>query len=475
MSKVQPPLEFIPPAFNPLVLRVAKRVLPFLLRRQTQITQIQADDVEILVDLYRQFQEGKSRFLIAFRHPSIDDPFCMSYLLWQLVPEVAKQQGISLLKPIHAHFIYDRGIPLWAGSQVGWIYSRLGCTPIQRGKADWMGLRSARNLFANGKLPMAAAPEGATNGHTEVISPLEPGIAQLSFWCIEDLLKAERSQQVLIVPVGIQYSYIEAPWQSLEQLLYQLEADSGLSTVELKVQGGNQLANTQASEALLYQRLYRLGEHLLSLMEDFYTRFYHQTLPTIEEKTLSTLEEIPSNANQILATRLQALLDVALKVAEEYFDLKARGGLIDRCRRLEQVGWDYIFREEFKNTNNLSSVEYGLANRIAEEANLRMWHMRLVESFVAVTGYYVAEKPTVERFAETTMLLWDTITKIKGHTSFKRPRLGKQRVQMKVGQPISVGEYYPAYKESRSGAKQAVAQLTRDLQLALEGLISPSE
>ncbi|NEP02981.1 MAG: 1-acyl-sn-glycerol-3-phosphate acyltransferase [Symploca sp. SIO2E9] len=475
MSKVQPPLKFIPPAFNPLILGVAKQVLPFLLRRRTQITQIQADDVEILVDLYRQFQEGKSRFLIAFRHPSVDDPFCMSHLLWQLVPGVAKQQGISLHKPIHAHFIYDRGIPLWAGSQVGWIYSRLGCTPIQRGKADWMGLRSARNLFANGKLPMAASPEGATNGHSEIISPLEPGIAQLGFWCVEDLLKAERSEQVLIVPVGIQYSYLEAPWKSLEQLLCELEADSGVSSAELKFQGFNQPANIKNSEALLYQRLYRLGEHLLSLMEEFYTRFYHQTLPTIDGETLPAPEEIPSNANQVLANRLQALLDVALKVAEEYFDIKTRGSFIDRCRRLEQAGWDYIFREELKNTNSLSSVEYGLANRIAEEANLRMWHMRLVESFVAVTGYYVAEKPTVERFAETTMLLWDTISKIKGNTSFKRPGLGKQRVQMKVGQPISVREYYPAYKESRRGARQAVAQLTGDLQLALENLISPSE
>ncbi|WP_071599813.1 hypothetical protein [Mastigocladopsis repens] len=44
-----------------------------------------------------------------------------------------------------------------------------------------------------------------------------------------------------------------------------------------------------------------------------------------------------------------------------------------------------------------------LGDRIAEEANLRMWHMRLVESFVAVTGNYVHEKPTAERFAETTL------------------------------------------------------------------------
>ncbi|HEY9834634.1 MAG TPA: hypothetical protein V6D26_29050, partial [Stenomitos sp.] len=227
ISQAQPPLEFIPPDFNPFVLRAAQQVLPIWRRRHTAITQIEADNVEVLVDLYRQFQEGKIRFLMAFRHPSVDDPLCLADLLWRLVPKVAKQQGISLQSPIHSHFIYDRGIPLWAGSQMAWLYSRLGGTPIHRGKADWMGLRSIRHLFANGQFPMAASPEGATNGHNEIISPLEPGIAQFGFWCAEDLHKAARTQEVWILPIGIQYRYVEAPWKAIEKLLSELEAASG--------------------------------------------------------------------------------------------------------------------------------------------------------------------------------------------------------------------------------------------------------
>lgn len=79
--------------------------------------------------------------------------------------------------------------------------------PIQRGKLDLVGLRTARHLLANSHLPMAVAPEGATNGHNQIVSPLEPGITQLGFWCVEDLLKAGRSEQVLLVPIGIQYRY----------------------------------------------------------------------------------------------------------------------------------------------------------------------------------------------------------------------------------------------------------------------------
>ncbi len=442
------------------------------MRSHTAITDIQADNAEVLVDLYRQFQERKIRFLIAFRHPSVDDPFCMTHLLWRIVPQVAKQQGISLQKPIHAHFIYDRGIPLWAGSKVGWLYSRLGCTPIQRGKADWRGLRSARDLFANSHLPMAAAPEGATNGHNDVISSLEPGIAQLGFWCVEDLLKAGRSEQVVIVPVGIQYRYLDAPWKSIEQLISELEAATGLQKQEFKVEGLNIEGLNQPFETSLYVRLYRLGEHLLSLMEEFYSRFYHKTVPTMSKVTPSPQQESPASANEALGVRLQALLNVALQIAEEYFHLPPKGSLIDRCRRLEQAGWNYIYREDLKNIKALSPLERGLADRIAEEANLRMWHMRMVETFVAVTGRYVAEKPTVERFAETTLLLWDTVTRIEGSNPFQRPRLGKQRVQMTVGQPLSVSDRYPIYQASRHGARQAVADLTQDLQHAMENLNS---
>ncbi|MEA5556407.1 1-acyl-sn-glycerol-3-phosphate acyltransferase [Nodularia spumigena] len=457
--QAQAPLEFIPPAFNPLVLKGFHLLLPSWINWQTAITQIEADNVEVLVDLYRQFQEGKVRFLLAFRHPKTDDPFCLTYLFSQLVPKVARKQNTALHLPIHAHFIYDRGIPLWAGSYVGWIASRLGGTSIQRGKADWTGLRSARDLFANGQFPMAAAPEGATNGLSEFLSPLEPGIAQLGFWCAEDLQKQERSEQVLIVPVGIKYDYVAAPWSAIANLLSELEASSGLM-----VHSGQQ--NEVSCLESLYPRLLTLAEHLLSLMEQFYTRFYHQTLPDAK-----TIEAETTDRNAALVIRLQALLDTALRISEEYFNLLSKGQLSDRCRRVEQAGWNYIFREEFKDIKALSPVEKALGDRVADEANSRMWHMRLVESFVAVSGNYIREKPTAERFAETTLILWKMIARIKGDKAVQLPQLGKQRVKITIGEPISVSERYPGYKENRLEARKAVADLTNDLQQKLENLI----
>lgn len=59
---------------------------------------------------------------------------------------------------------------------------------------------------------------------------------------------------------------------------------------------------------------------------------------------------------------------MSLYLAEQYFNLQPKGNLIARCRRLEQAGWDYIYREDIKNIEALSPLQRGLADRIAEEA-----------------------------------------------------------------------------------------------------------
>ncbi|MDX2231034.1 MAG: 1-acyl-sn-glycerol-3-phosphate acyltransferase [Leptolyngbyaceae cyanobacterium bins.349] len=462
IRSVQPPLEFIPPAFDPNVRRLVKWVLPIVTQRTTTLRSIEATNVETLVDLYRQFQDGKIRLLIAFRHPAAKDPFCLGNLIWKLVPETANRENVPLQQPIHAHFIYDRGIPLWLGDWVKWLFPRLGGTPIHRGKLDLVGLRSARDLFANGQFPLVAAPEGATNGHNEIVSPLEPGISQLGFWCVEDLRKAGRDETVLILPVGIKYRFVTPPWEALEKILTQLELDTGLEPVSN--------ATNHLHESLLYKRLYRLGEYLLSVMETYYIKHFHVTLPT-PVVAPSTSEAKPSVlSTEVFSARLKALLDVALQVAEEYFNLQPKGSVIDRCRRLEQAAWDCIYRDDL-NLETISPLERGLADRIAEEADLRVWHMRLVESFVAVTGQYVQEKPTVERFADTTLLIWDMVCRIKGGDPFKRPKLGDQKAYVTVGQPISVSDRWDVYQGGRKNAKQAVADLTRDLQTTLENMI----
>lgn len=93
--------------------------------------------------------------------------------------------------------------------------------------------------------------------------------------------------------------------------------------------------------------------------------------------------------------------------------------------------------------------------------------MRLVENFVAVTGHYVQEKPTVERFADTLLLLWNVVDRMKNGDG-DRPSLGAQRAQITIGTPIEIDQYFPDYQTNR---KQAIAAVTQALQERLSTLI----
>jgi hypothetical protein len=41
----------------------------------------------------------------------------------------------------------------------------------------------------------------------------------MGLWCLDDLEKQGRKEDVYILPLGIQYSYIEEDWNRLETLL----------------------------------------------------------------------------------------------------------------------------------------------------------------------------------------------------------------------------------------------------------------
>ncbi|MBF2066966.1 MAG: 1-acyl-sn-glycerol-3-phosphate acyltransferase [Calothrix sp. C42_A2020_038] len=466
IKSVQPPLKFIAPRFNRFFLQIVRWSLPLLLRFRLRpwlpagIISVQTENADTLAKLYQQLQMGKIRFLIAFRHPEVDDPLSMFYLLSRAVPAAAREHGISLKEPIHTHFIYERGMTIWAGDWLGEFFSRLGGFSIRRGKrVDKTGLQTARKLFLNSNMPLTVAPEGATNGHSGLVSPLEPGVAQLAFWCIEDLLKAHRVEEVFIVPVTIQYSYPNPPWEKLGMLLSKLEAMSGLEALLVK-------NSTESREEIYYQRILRLAEHLLTQMEEFYQHFYHQQLVPIDIDFKST------SPNHIIIARLHRLQDIALQVAEEYFGIEAQGTFIDRCRRLEEAGWSYIYRDDLPSLDTLTPLARGLADWVASEAAKRMQHMRLVESFVAVTATYIQDKPTVERFAETTLLIFDMMSRLQKNTLPGRPRLGWRQSKVTVGEPISVTQRWESYKQNRQAARKAVSELTKDLHTSLQSMIS---
>ena len=165
-------------------------------------------------------------------------------------------------------------------------------------------------------------------------------------------------------------------------------------------------------------------------------------------------------------------MEAALQVAERALAVEGRGDVNERCRRLEQAGWDRLYPASGTATPlAASALERGLASRLAEQTAQQLWHMRLVESFVAVSGSYVKDDPSQERFADSLLILWDTLCRIRGGKPERRPRLGVRRAQIRIGEAIAVAPRLAAYRADR---RSAVANLTADLQREMEGLIVPS-
>ncbi len=472
---LQPPLRFIPTAYNPWVMRVVHWALPFLLKVRIRpwlpagIQRIEVTNIDPLVDLYAQFEAGKARFIMAPRHVEVDDPLSGLYLCSRAVAKAAKAEGIQLKQPVHTHFIYERGMTIWAGNGLGWLLSRIGGVPMRRGrKPDWVGLKAARKLMLEGALPMVVAPEGATNGHSERLGPLEPGVAQLGFWCAEDLARSHRLEQVFVVPIGIQYRYVKPSWGKLARLLSHLETQSGLSlSAEPSAEPPAENIPHLPIEKDCYHRILRLGAHLIIKLEAFYSRCYHQKFPnTAPDTAPDTLAE------NDCSERLHQLLDRALQVSEQFFNLPNKGTFVDRCRQLEEASWSYIYREDLPDP--VSPLDRGLAEWAAQEASLREVHMRIVESFVAVDGQYLPDNPSFERCVETTLLLSDMLTRLGGDKLPSRPRLGQRWVSVTVQPPIAVTPRLSDYQQNRRAGRAAVLALTEEIRQSLQDTIRRS-
>lgn len=442
---VRPPMTFLPPRPDRVLMSIVDTLMPLWVRYRCGIRRTETINSEGFVQICQAFLAGKARVIFAFRHPTIDDQYGLMHLFARVLPQTATQMGLKLTGPLRTYFVYDRGIPIWAGEIVSWLYPKMGGISVYRSKADRQGLQFIRKTLTDGCYPLAIAPEGGTNGCSELIRKLEPGVAQMGFWCAEDLAKANRPEQVWIVPLGFQYIYIDRGWQSIDRLLSQLEQDCGI-------------VPTNPDR---FQRLYQLGDHLINYVSNHYQKFYPLALP-------------PDLQAEALQTRLDALLEHILTIAEYHFGSTPKGDVVDRCRRLEQMIWDQIFRSDIKDIATLSKVELGFANQLAQEALNSEWHMRIAESMTAISGDYLTQHPSPTRFAETLLQVWRVLHRVQVKPFGRQPYLGERDCRLTVGAPINVTDRYEFYQSSRASAKEAVQILTKDLQQAMTELIIPS-
>jgi hypothetical protein len=435
---------------KPVLWPVAPLVSWIYTRFLLGVGRFEAHNVDRLVRLYRQQQEGAARMLIAFRHPGTEDPGVMGYLVSAIVAREARHLGMPLRLPPRCHFLYGRDVPEWGGRWLAWFLPNIGGISVFAGKHNSESITTLRRYMADKEHPLTLAPEGQVTYHAERVAALEPGTAQLAFWCMEDLRRQGRTEEVVIVPVCTSYHYAARDWGRLEDIVAAMEAECGLPRLEgLAIAPGRRPPREPdaAAREKLYVRFLRICRHLLGVAEAFYARFYGASFPPAQD----------GEGTRGLQDRIDALCDTALKAAESFFGVAAKGDFVTRVFAVRYAGLSWIFREDIEDVGKLPPLERALADRIAAEAWLRLRHMELVDILEYIRSDYLRPDSDIDRFVESVLNVRDLVNRLEGGNISGHVNPFRKTARIIVNEPIPVQPYWEAYKSNR---RKTVAEVT---------------
>ncbi len=399
---------------RPWVLALFRFIAPLYMKAALGFSRVRLVHAERLVQAYADFFTGKTRLLIAFRHPYGDEAQLMAYVIGKLLAKEVRARRIKLPKKPHAHFVHGYEVPLWAGAFERWLLPRVGALPVYHAKFDSLSIKRIRVLMKNGEYPIALAPEGQVSYSSEEAPRLESGAARICLWCSEDLNREGRSDEVVLLPISIHYRWPAATEKSLDVFIGSMEVDCG----RVQVAGMNR-----------FERLKRLGEAVLAAAEDQYRRFYGA--------------ELPESGQLTSAQRLANLRQAALSTAERCFHLKPEGDEIHRVYRIRQTGWDRIFRADLAekaDKRHGSTLHHSMADRLAGEAWYASRHMELVDLTYYLDLDRLKPHDPLELYIETAQNYYDWISRLKGGNISHRKNLRPKEGIVIVGKPLPVAQ-----------------------------------
>jgi hypothetical protein len=402
------------PRFVPWVYAFMRLASPVYDRWVEGIGGFQPRGVERLIESYQRFYRREARLLIVFRHTAVHDAQVMVQLLTRILPREARRRRQALGGLPHVHFLYGRGVTLWAGGGSAFLIPRIGALPVANRRADTRALSTVRRFLTRGPYPVALAPEGQVTYHNHRLGPLETGSARLAVWCLEDLERQGRAEEVLLLPVGIEYRFPRNPERLLESLIARIARIGGLR---------------EPGSGPARERLLDLTEQLVVKIAAYYARFFPGGHEASGLALVGTCD---------LRERIERICDTALRVPERFMRLQPEGDLLNRVFTVRQRGWDFLFRGDVPAAGQASPLDRLLADRLADEAYLQLRHNELVDVLEYVRPDYIGEEASLNRLVEYALNLADVENRLLGGDVSSRysPR-GKQ-VRIRVGEPLEV-------------------------------------
>ncbi len=393
---------------------------------------------EELVKGWHEFEEGKARLILGFRHAYGDDPQLTGYTVLHSLPKEARRLGRPFRRKTHVAFIYGGEVPLWSPPFVRFLLPAVGALPISHLRADSGGMNRIRAEILDGPFPVALAPEGHVTYLSRKVSEIENGAARFGFWCMEDLERAGRAERTLFIPLSYHYEYPPRSVRKLNALVTEME---GLCGIERPSEPGAFRAVTSPADGRLdslSSRLDGIASRILALTAAFYG--------------------LPADSPQ------EDVLEAAIASCERGLGMgiqDSRAPVMERFYRMRALGWSRIYRDDL---DSLLPLERRFADRLAAEAWFAMRHMETAELL-----FHVPLRPEGETRdgAALTMRLGalferginyaDILERSRGGTLKHRRNPARKTPIIVAGQPVVFDDFREAY---RSGRKEALRSVT---------------
>ena len=430
VAKASPDIKTPEPRISKFVIFICRLLGRLYLFIFFGIAKVVCQGDRFLFEAFQRALSGKSRCIIAFRHPNGGEPQLLSWFFLFKLRVLASRAGVRFAKWPHAVFVYGYEVVRWGGWVARFIMPNVGAMPIHHSKMDSRGMARIYKAIADGPYPVALAPEGQVSYTTDAVPRLEPGVIRIGFHVAERLAAKGIDCPVEILPLSFHFRF--GAWGSLtlEMLLKKIERTCGISGKNRK-------------KIDFTERVRQCRDHILKELEKRYQ---------IRQEDSVSFEE-----------RLDLVINAALETAERMMGKKSEGDFFSRMYRLRQLCWDQIFLPGIESFKGMSQIEQSTVDLKAGEA----WYIGRHVELVDFCWYFRVPLPTNEtafhKKIEYVQNLWDFANRAMGGAIRNRVSIFPRKVIIHAAPIINLSERFPSYQRDK---KAAIAEAMADLERA---------
>ena len=431
-------------------------LMPAYLRTALYFRKIEIRNPEQIVEAVRDFQEERTRLIVAFRHPYGDEPQLVFHVFENLIPRYAKKLHQPLKHQTNLRLVHDYAVPLWSNAIIRFLLPRAGAMPVYHVKCEPASLSNIRNVLKNGPCPLGLAPEGQISYHSETLPRIELGTIRMGFWCASDIAKAGRSERVLVLPISIHYEYDRRDIGKIKASIARMESICGLDS--------GKKAKSDLTLAMIPARMDAIEQRVLEIVEDYYKATYGYLPPD---------EPLPGETDSAARQRRwNALLPAALSVAENMLGIDpGEDDIVQRMYRVRLEGWNRVYPEDGLDT--LTPLEAGLADRRAGEGWFAMRHMELVDLMSYHDTEYLlggqAAEPSFDRIVECVLNLEDLVNRLLGGNISNRPNAIRKKAVLVPAPCLDLSARLADYRKNpKQAARDATSALAKRFENCIE-------